>query len=669
MTEVAKAFVTIVPTMQGAQQQITSELTGITDVAAKSAGESGGSSFGSNFASAIGGTAAAITGALVTATTAAVGAAVGAGKAFIDAARETAAYGDEVDKTSQRLGLSAQAYQEWDYVLNIAGTEMSSMTTGLKTLTNQLDNAKNGSEDAQAMFAALGISMDELSTMSREDLFEATIKGFQNMEDSTTRAALANDLFGRSGQNLAPLFNMTAEETEKLIAQANEYGIVMSDDGVAASAQFTDSMTTMENTVQGLKNSMMANFLPAMSTIMDGVSAIFAGDQMGADLIQTGISDLISNISTYAPTFFQLAETIILALMNGFAPMMPQVVSMIFSFLNTAIVNIVAMIPQLTPVIQQGVEGALQAVLQSLPIIIKALIQLVSDIVVWLSSGNNVQMLVGGILELVSLLCDSLGDVLPVLLPAVVEIISQVAIELTKPNNVQMLLDSALYLIGAIAMALIKSVPTLLSAVGQLFSNIVNRMMNENNMIISKVGSFFTNLINQVKTRASNLVSNVVSIISQLPSRVISIGQSLLTGLWNGISSKVDWVVSKIRGMGNSITNAIKNVFGIHSPSKVWRQEIGQNLGLSVGLGFDDVIGDVKDDMVDSMTGLTYSMTGTVSSYGSGSAGQLSGGASYTGGAVTINVYGAEGQDENSLAQIVAQKLEDMTRRKEIAYA
>ena len=56
-------------------------------------------------------------------------------------AKATAQYGDSVDKMSQKVGMSAEAYQEWDYVMQISGTEMASMTTGLKTLTNKFDEA------------------------------------------------------------------------------------------------------------------------------------------------------------------------------------------------------------------------------------------------------------------------------------------------------------------------------------------------------------------------------------------------------------------------------------------------------------------------------------------------------------------------------------------------
>ena len=114
----------------------------------------------------------------------------------------------------------------------------------------------------------------------------------------------------------------------------------------------------------------------------------------------------------------------------------------------------------------------------------------------------------------------------------------------------------------------------------------------------------------------------------------------------------------------SSITSAIKKVFGIHSPSKVWRQQIGQNLGLSIGLGFSDVMNDVKDDMAAEMDGLTGNMTATVQA--NGISDPLAGSEvnTYNGGNISINVYGAEGQSIDALADKIAYKLEDLTRRK-----
>lgn len=179
---------------------------------------------------------------------------------------------DVIDKTSQKLGISAESYQKWDHVMNLAGTSMQNMTIGMKTLTNKLDDAKNGSKDAQAMFQKLGLSMNDISTMSREDIFSNAIKGFQGMADTTERAALANDLFGKSGQDLIPLFNQSSEETEKLMQQLEDIGGVMGNDAVKAGAAFKDAVTTLKAAFTGLINSLGSKLMPAMTAIIKGIT-------------------------------------------------------------------------------------------------------------------------------------------------------------------------------------------------------------------------------------------------------------------------------------------------------------------------------------------------------------------------------------------------------------
>ena len=152
-----------------------------------------------------------------------------------------------------------------------------------------------------------------------------------------------------------------------------------------------------------------------------------------------------------------------------------------------------------------------------------------------------------------------------------------------------------------------------------------------------------------------------------LPSAVVSIGENLVKGLWNGIEDKVDWVCEKIKGMGKSIEKAIKKVFGIASPSKVFA-EIGDYLAQGLGVGFEDGMGGVEDDMIGQMEGLTGSMTAEVNAYGTSGAATVGDTTNYNGGAITMNIYGAEGQDVNALAEVIAERLGEMTRRKEVVY-
>ena len=324
------------------------------------------------------GTAAAAAGA-------AVGATIGA---MVKSAGDTAKAGDEIDKMSQKLGMSAEAYQEWDYVLKISGTEMSNMSTGLKTLTNKLDDAKNGSESAQGMFAQLGLSMEELSTMSREDVFAAVVNGFQGMADSTERAALANDLFGKSGQELAPLFNTTAEETQELINKANEYGMVMSQDMVDASAAYVDAQTTLQGALGGLKNQMMSELLPSLTDVALGLAEVFGGDpEKGIAQVQTGIENMVSGISESLPKILELGGQILVKLLNGIIQQLPQ----IFQSATTIIQSLVkAITDNLPTIIQAGIMLTIElikGILSAIPDIIKAMPDIIKAVVTGLASG------------------------------------------------------------------------------------------------------------------------------------------------------------------------------------------------------------------------------------------------------------------------------------------
>lgn len=734
MIEVAKATVTLVPNMSGSQAEITSQLTGVANTAAESAGESSGGTFSTKFAAAIKTGAAVITTAVAAATTAAVA----TGKAFIDAAEDVAAYGDEVDKTSQKLGISAQAYQEWDYVMQIAGTDMASMQAGFKTLANQIDAANSGSEDALAMFESLGISMEDLSTLSQEDLFGLVITGFQGMEESAERAALANDLLGRSGQTLAPLFNMTAEETAELIEQANEYGMVMDDTAVKASADFTDSMTTLENTIQGVKNSMMSQFLPGLTTVTNGLAAIFAGDESGIGQVKEGLTEVITNVQEFAPQMLLLATSLIESLIAGFAPMLPGLVTAIFTLINSAILTFTTLIPELTPVITTGLQQIGQALFTALPVLLSALITMTQDIVTWLASGDTVKTFADGIIQLVGILATGFADTLPILLPALVNIIGQIADSLTDPDNVNMILESILYIVGAIVIALVEALPEIGGVIVKLTLNIVNQLASWGSQLLTWVIGFVTNIWNQLKTWGSQVVNWVVSFvanvrdqlinwgsqilnrvvswftglisritgffdnvknafttlgenirngvenvktkvadfvedifdkIAELPANVISIGQNLVEGIWNGINNKISWVKNKIWGMGSQITSAIKSVFGIASPSKLWRDQVGAMLALGIGEGFTDTMDDVEGDILDAASGLTADMSAEVSAYGTAGAAMYDTGETINSGGNVINVYAAEGQDVHAIAEAVALRLEEMTRRKGAVYA
>lgn len=648
--EVAKAYVTIVPSMEGSQKTIKTEMGLAVEPAAKETGSKAGKEFGEHMAKGLKATGAVI-GAAMTAATAA---AVATGKAFINAANSTAQYGDNIDKMSQKMGISAKAYQEWDFVMQHAGSSIDSLKTSMKTLAN----AAVSGNDA---FTKLGITQEQIANMSQEDLFGATISALQNVTNETERTALASKLLGRGATELGALFNMSAEETEGLKQQVHDLGGVMSDDAVKAAAKYQDEMQNMQTALTGVKNNMMSQFLPGISSVMTGLSKVFSG-KGGVDEIKTGLQSIIGNISSMAPQFFSIATTLVNGILQGFAPMIPSLVSSIFDFLQTGLLTLVSLIPQLTPVITQGLQGVASALLTCLPVLIQALIDITSQLVQWLASENNVKVFVDGIFQLVSTLAEGMADVLPVLLPAIVNIIGQIADSLTEPKNVKMILTSVLYIVGAVVVALVKALPEIGGVIVKTTANALQLLKEFGASILSRIAPWFTETLGKIGTFASNVIAKIAT----LPSKVIEIGRNLVAGLWKGISEKLNWLKDRIESFGKTIINKVKSVFSVHSPSKVFA-EIGSFLAEGLGVGWEDTLPEVRTDMAKSLNGLTGNMSATVTA--NGSAGVLTeNNTTYNGGAITVNVYGAEGQSVTQLADAVADRLAAMTARKRAVY-
>ena len=329
--------------------------------------ENEGATFGQKLKSGLG-TAAKIGGVAITA----IGtAAVATGKKLYSEVSEVAQYGDEVDKMSQKLGLSTEAYQEWDYVLGQAGVDITSMSTGLKTLTNKLDDAKNGSEESLAMFNRLGLSLEDLQHMTREEVFEAAIYGFQGMADSTERAALANDLFGKSGQELTPLFNSTIEETKELQKAAHSLGMVMSEEDVKASAEFKDSMDTMKRTFDGLKRNMTSQFLPAFSGVFKNISGLLTSSGKDAERYQKGLAKnfgkIATNLMNELPKFINTAGKIGMALIDALVSTISKNSGKILRTGIKAVKELATGLVSQIPNIMSGIGSIIGGVITSIP--------------------------------------------------------------------------------------------------------------------------------------------------------------------------------------------------------------------------------------------------------------------------------------------------------------
>lgn len=188
--------------------------------------------------------------------------------AFMNGVDSTASYGDEIDKMSQKLGVSAKAYQEWDYVLKQNGTSMKQMTSAF----DQIRKVQTGyAKDAESDLGKIGLSLEEIEGMSKEDAFAAIINGLQDMAEGAERDSVAKGLLGSAYKQLGPLLNSTADDVTNLRNRFEELGAPMSDEDVKAAAAYADSVDDINLKWESFKRGIYSDFLPALTQLRENV--------------------------------------------------------------------------------------------------------------------------------------------------------------------------------------------------------------------------------------------------------------------------------------------------------------------------------------------------------------------------------------------------------------
>lgn len=553
-TELAKAYVQIIPSAEGISGSLSNVLGGEATAAGKSAG--------GKFSSAMGGVlktgAAAIAG---------IGtAAIGAGTALAGAANGVADYGDHIDKMSQKMGLTAEAYQEWDAVMQHSGTSMDTMKASMKTLAN-------AAETGNKAFKELGITENDLKTMNQQDLFEATIAGLQQVDDTTQRTYLAGQLLGRGATELGALLNTSAEDTQAMRDRVHELGGVMSDEAVKNSAAFKDSLQDLGTSFTGVKNSIIGEMLPSFTSVTDGLASLVVGEEGAKEKITTGMQGIVQNIteampqiiegfSTLAGALLEVAPELIHSLAEGILGAIPELLPTLVEVVGEIGSGLIDLLPQLVEVGLQIVVELANGIASSLPELIPTIVDTMLTIVDTLI--NNIDMLVDAAIAIIVGLAEGLVNALPQLVERLPEII--IAIVEGLINNLPKLLEASVQIIISLATGLIESLPELIARLPEIIAAIVNGL-------IACVGD------------------------------MIEAGKELVNGLWEGIKKNWDNLASSVTDLGKKLVDKVKGFFKIGSPSKLFADQIGKWIpeGLAVGIEANtDSVDEAVDDMVKS---------------------------------------------------------------------
>ena len=184
-------------------------------------------------------------------------------------------FADNIDKMSQKIGMSTDEYQKWNYVMSINGGNVDSLAMGFKTLTTQIEGVQKGSKNSMKAFAALGVKVKDNNGKLRkqEDVFNDCIRALQKIQNPTQKAMLANRLFGRSAAELRPLLNQSAEAVEELTKNFEKYGLKLSKKEIDNAVKFKDTWATFTMFLQAQTNKALSGLLPKLQEILDKIMA------------------------------------------------------------------------------------------------------------------------------------------------------------------------------------------------------------------------------------------------------------------------------------------------------------------------------------------------------------------------------------------------------------
>ena len=326
-----------------------------------------------------------------------------------------------------------------------------------------------------------------------------------------------------------------------------------------------------EDTTNAISN----EFLPAINETIQAMQEGFSesGFEGLATAFSEGFTNILMMLVEKAPEVVNVAVVMIQSFVNSIQENLPMIINSAMQIITSLVQGMLQMLPQILQmgiqVIVELIKGIAEQAPTLIPQIIDCIMLMVDTIL------DNLDLIIEAGIELILALTLGLIDAIPKLLERLPEIIVKIVTKLTEPEMLSKLIGAGIKLIVELGVGLIKAIPQL----------------------IAKVPS---------------IIGALVKALGKGIGSIADVGINLVKGLWNGISNTVGWILDKIKGFGKSILNGIKSFFGIKSPSRLMRDEVGKYVAEGIGVGFEDELGNVYDDMQKAIDLETEKMSANV---------------------------------------------------------
>lgn len=309
------------------------------------------------------------------------------------------------------------------------------------------------------------------------------------------------------------------------------------------------------------------------------------------DLLPELIDSIISGILALIPMLVQCVMQLILAIVQA----LPQLIGSIVECLPTLIATIIDGIVRCLPDILACILDVILAIVEYLPEIIMNIVEILPDLI---------SSIITGIIECLPTLIQCIVDLVIGIVEALPDIIMRV-VEIL-PTLISSIVGGLLDCLPQLIECVVKIVVEIVKNLPQIFMMIVEALIQLVVSLAESVKNLWTKfkdaakewvskLWEGIKEKWSSFIENVKNFFKKIPETIknalgsaAEIGKNLVKGIWNGIKDVTGWILDKIKGFGQSILNGIKSIFGIHSPSTVFRDVVGKNLVLGLAEGIEE---------------------------------------------------------------------------------
>lgn len=366
-------------------------------------------------------------------------------------------------------------------------------------------------------------------------------------------------------------------------------------------AGMSDSGANMDGLINNLVdsvNTFASNIMPRIAPLINGM--VTTAVQMLPQAVNMITSQLLPLITAQIPSIVSGLSQVVQAIVAA----LPQIMSALTAALPQIVQALLTLLPQLIDAGMQMLTSLIQGITAALPTLIAMLptiIQQAASVVL-----ANLPLIIQAGVQLLLALVNGIVKALPQLIRMLPGIVGQITDVLL--NNLPLLVAAGIQILIALIQGITRAIPQLVAMLPGIVTKIVRTLSAHLPVILSTGLQMMVQLaagvvrgIGNVVGGARNVVSSIVGALKQAPGMVLDVGKNIVRGVWKGISDSIGWLRDKVSGWVSGIMQDIKGFFGIHSPSRLMRDEVGKYLAEGIGVGFEDEMGAVSKRMQEAM--------------------------------------------------------------------